>query len=402
MKTEETRTKRASPPLGSRTWTPEEIEYLEERWGTVSIPSIAQHLNRTVNAVRIRAAQLGLGPVLMGGEYVTFHQLVMALGYSGGGDSYKITSWVKNRGFPIHRKKVDQCSFKVVYLDEFWEWAEKNRSFLDFSKMEPLALGEEPAWVVEQRRRDHDAFALQRKDPWTPVDDQRLLMLLAQQKYGYQELSQMLQRSAGAIQRRCQDLGTNLRPIKANNHGASAAWTEADYRVLEEGIKAGESYTAIGNRIGKSEKAIRGKVYFVYLTENADKIRDYMGGGHWGDGAPTPTVRQGYNLSSTRTQTRGDIQRLCDALLYRALQMKKADYDYYFQRAICARWNPRDSVCEAGETDCDGCTAFQRIRPQYCRRCGVTFYERTEEVFCVECRRARKKQAQRKWARLNK
>lgn len=392
----------ASPPLGKYKWTPEQEQYLEERWGVVSIAAIAKQLNRTPSAVKIRAQKLGLGPVLANGEYISFHQLVLALGYSGGADSYKVKSWIKNRGFPIHRKKVEQCSFKVVYLDEFWEWAEKNRSFLDFSKMEPYALGEEPAWVAEQRHCDYDAFALQRKDPWTPHEDQRLLMLLAQQKYGYQELSQMLRRSAGAIQRRCQDLGTKLRPVKAVNHGSSAAWTEGDYRALEAGIKAGESYTAIGNRIGKSEKAVRGKVYFVYLTEDADRIRAYMGGGHWGDGAPTPTVRQGYNLSRTRTQTRNDIQRLCDVLLYRALQMKKEDYDYYFQRAICARWNPRDSVCEAGETDCDGCTAFQRIRPQYCCRCGATFYERTEETFCITCRRARKKQAQRKWARLNK
>lgn len=40
-------------------------------------------------------------------------------------------------------------TFKIIYLDEFWKWAEKNRSFLDFSKMEPLALGKEPGWVNE-------------------------------------------------------------------------------------------------------------------------------------------------------------------------------------------------------------------------------------------------------------
>ena len=394
--------KRESPPLGKYKWTFEQEEYLQEKWGTVSIPAIAEHLNRTPNAVRIRAQRLGLGPVLISGEYVTLHQLVMALGYSGSSDSYKMTSWVKNRQFPLHRKKVDQCSFRVVYLDEFWDWAEKNRSFLDFSKMEPFALGKEPAWVAEQRRRDYEAFALQRKDPWTTLEDQRLLLLLEQQRYGYMELSQMLGRSAGAIQRRCLDLGTKLRPVKANTHGKDAEWTPEDYRQLANGIKAGESYTIIGNRIGRSEKAIRGKVYYTYSTENADKVRDYIKNGSWGDGAPIPTVRQAIKLTRTRTETRDNIQRLCDVLLYRTLQMKKSDYDYYFQRHLCARWNPRDSLCEAGGIDCDGCTEFVRLRPQYCRRCGATFYERTEETFCIDCRRARKKQAQRKWARLNK
>ena len=73
--------------------------------------------------------------------------------------------------------------------------------------MEPLALGEEPDWVAEQRRKDFKAFAIQRKDPWTADEDSRLKMLLKQHKYGYAELSEILRRSAGAIQRRCTDLG---------------------------------------------------------------------------------------------------------------------------------------------------------------------------------------------------
>lgn len=55
---------RKSPPCGSRTWKPEELEYLQERWGEVSIPTIAEKLNRTTNAIKIKACRLGLGPVL--------------------------------------------------------------------------------------------------------------------------------------------------------------------------------------------------------------------------------------------------------------------------------------------------------------------------------------------------
>lgn len=107
-------------------------------------------------------------------------------------------SWVRRRGFPIHTKRVDKCVWRVVYLDEFWKWAEQHRSFIDFSKLEPLALGKEPDWVPEQRKKDFQAFALQRKDPWTPDEDSRLKMLLKQHKYGYVELSEILRRSEGA------------------------------------------------------------------------------------------------------------------------------------------------------------------------------------------------------------
>lgn len=121
----------------------------------------------------------------MGGDYVTLNQLVTAFNRTGS-YSYKMISWVENRGLPVHNKRVQQNTFRVVYLKEFWTWAEKNRSFLDFSKLEPLAFGEEPAWVAEQRKRDFKACSLQRKDPWTPAEDAKLRMLLEQYKYTYE------------------------------------------------------------------------------------------------------------------------------------------------------------------------------------------------------------------------
>ena len=106
-------------------------------------------------------------------------------------------SWVENRGLPVHTKKVNRCSFRVVYIEEFWEWAERYRSFIDFSKMEPLALGEEPDWVAEQRKKDFEAYAIQRKDPWGEDEDSRLKMLLSKHRYSWAEISEMMHRSHG-------------------------------------------------------------------------------------------------------------------------------------------------------------------------------------------------------------
>ena len=261
--------------------------------------------------------------------------------------------------------------------------------------MEPLSLGEEPDWVPEQRKKDYAAFAIQRKDPWTAGEDSRLIMLLKQHKYGYAELSEMLHRSAGAIQRRCTDLGVKERPVRASNRGDE--WTTEDYRHLAEGIRNGDSYTVIGNRIGKSEKAVRGKVYYWYLTECADKVRSLMGDGKWGDGAPEPTVKQGFYLSRTRQQVKKDLSML-DALL--RLRMNALGYDPYFQRHMCEHWDDVKG-CGAGCENCDECTEFKRIKPQYCRRCGATFYERGKNRFCAACRAARKKQHFKKLAILN-
>ncbi len=382
---------------GQKMWSPEEYLYLEEKWGQIAICTIAENLGRSTQAVRIKAQKLGLGPALMGGDYISFNQLVIALtGHTS--DSYQTKSWIENRGFPIHMRRVNQNSFKVVYLDEFWEWAEKNRSFIDFSKLEHLALGAEPAWVDEQRRKDYYAYSLQRKDHWTPDEDAKLIRLLEHQRYGYKELSGILRRSAGAIQRRCNDLGTKLRPVKADNHGVESAWTDAHYEMLVDGIRNGESYTAIGNRLNKSEKAVRGKVYMKYLTENADKVRVMLGAGKWGDGAPEPTVRQAMSLSHCRKDARNGIADLLALLKYRRNEL---GYDPYWQRFMCMNWDDFEG-CSMECNSCDECADFRRIREQYCARCGRTFFEKTENRFCAQCRAARKKKAQKKYAILNR
>ncbi|MDO4541187.1 MAG: SANT/Myb-like DNA-binding domain-containing protein, partial [Syntrophomonadaceae bacterium] len=271
----------------ARNWTKEEDTLLAENWGHMSVPGLCKKLNRTKNAIMVRVQRLGLPPYLEAGEYITLNQLLIAVTGTNSAYSYKMTSWVKNRGLPVHNKRNNQRTWRVVYIDEFWEWAEKNRAFLDFSKMEPLALGKEPDWVADQRRRDYHAFAHQRKDPWTPAEDNRLLHLLRQYKYSWSEIARLMNRSAGAIQRRCCDLGIKERPIKANNHNP---WSDADFEILADGIKNGLSYTDIGDMVGRSEKAVRGRVYETYRTENADKVRAMMGDGAWGAGKPSLTV----------------------------------------------------------------------------------------------------------------
>ena len=388
---------RQPPPLGSRTWKPEEEDYLMEKWGQISVPAIAKKLNRTTNAVKVKAQRLGLGAVLMAGEYVTLNQLLLAVNGGSSSYGYKMKSWVENRGLPVHTKKVNRCSFRVVYIEELWEWAERYRSFIDFSKMEPLALGEEPGWVAEQRKKDFEAYAIQRKDPWGEDEDSRLKMLLSKHRYSWAEISEMMHRSHGAIARRCRDLGIKDRPVSMELTGKHGTWTSEDFEILADGIRHGDSYAAIGKAVGRSEKCVRSKVYNDYLTENADKVREMLGDGAWGHGAPEMDVRHGFYISRTRHQVRRDLSALVTVLRKR---MNDLGYDPYWQRFMCMNWDDIGG-CSVGCTDCDSCTAFRRIQPQYCARCGGTFYERKENRFCAACRTARKKQAQRHWCRVN-
>lgn len=75
------------------------------------------------------------------------------------------------------------------------------------------------------------------------------------------------------------------------------------------------------------------------------------------------------------------------------------EFGEYWQKDMCMNW---DDVlgCKAGCTDCDSCSDFVRIQPQYCVRCGATFYEREPNRRCERCRIARRKSAYKKYRRL--
>jgi hypothetical protein len=375
----------------NRRWTKDEEEYLTDNWGHISVPSLCKKLNRTKSAIMIRVQKLGLPPFLESGEYITLNQLIAAVTGTPTGYTYKIKSWVENRGLPVHNKRNNQCTWRVVYIDEFWKWAEKNKAFLDFSKMEPMILGKEPKWVAEQRRKDIISKANYRKDPWTPQEDANLKRLLKQFKYGYAQLSKMLGRSAGAIQRRICDLKLKERPVKADNH---RSWEAQHFQILADMIRDGYSYGAIGEVLGKSEKAIRGRVFDFYRTENADKVRAMLGDGPWGTGRPELKVYE----ARKKAPVIKDLTRLAELLLIRRNQIS---FDGYWQKSMCMNWHDVKG-CKAGEPNCDVCTSFWRIREQYCKRCGATFYKRKQSDICDPCATARKKQYQRKWVALQK
>lgn len=385
----------------ARNWTEEEKNYLAENWGQQTVPSLCKRLNRSKNGIIVMAQRLNLGAYYDSGDYITLHQLLLALGYTGS-DGYKQKSWIENRDFPVHKKRNDKSSVKVVYLEEFWEWAEKNQAFLDFSKFEEGALGLEAEWVKEKRKRDLRNTHSYTKAPWTPEEDAYLKDLLKAHRFTYSEISKRLKRTDGAIQRRICDLGIKERPVKAENH---TLWTEEQIANLGKMIKQGYNYEAIHEEIpDKSVKAIRGLVFRFYLTESLDKVRKYIGNGYFGDNVPERKLYQRQHMTpEQRYEVKEDVSKLAYLLNQRARQLSpvSAEFKDYWQKDMCMNWSDIHG-CKAGETSCDSCSSFIRIREQYCVRCGSTIISRSEMKICERCRIMRKKQAQKKWAILNR
>lgn len=385
-----------------RNWSQEELNYLEEKWGTISVTALCKRLNRSRNAIMVKVNRLGLNAFYDSGDYITMHQLIIALGYSHGADTYKNKSWIINRDFPVKYKRHTEKVVKVVYLKDFWEWAEKNQSFLDFSRFEENVLGIEPEWVSDKRNRDRTHTRENVKIPWTEREDAYLKDLLKAHRFTYPEIAKKLNRTEGAVQRRICDLKLRERPVKADNH---ILWQEGQLQLVGDLIKQGFSYETIHKQISdKSVKAIRGLVYRYYLTESLDKARELIGNGNFGDNMPARQVRHFRIMApEERNEMKECLCQLANLLNERARSISpvKEQYKDFWQKDMCQNWDDIHG-CHAGEENCDSCCSFVRVREQYCVRCGSTIFAKQEIKICDKCRIARKKQAQKKWAVMNK
>lgn len=238
----------------NKNWTQEEIQYLQDNWGLVSMGTIAKNLKRSKSAIQQKASKLKLGPFLESGEYITLNQFMVEM-RGDNGRTYTIKQW-KDKGLPIKSKKVKNNNFKVIYLEEFWQWAEKNRTLIDFSKLEPLVFGKEPEWLEEQRKADIEKNYF-KTTPWTKSEDANLEFLLNQYRYTYRELSLRLRRTEGALKRRMIDLKIKARPIRMSNHNP---WTEFETSKLIELYHKGHTPSTMANYIPRSAQACGGKI----------------------------------------------------------------------------------------------------------------------------------------------
>lgn len=240
----------------NRRWTPEETEYLEESWGRVAVKTIMKNLKRSKNAILLRVQRLGLGPFLEAGDYITLNQLLMSLYGYHAGKEYTIKQFLA-KGLPVKKRRVDSNRFSVIYLEDFWDWAEMNSTLIDFSKLEPLALGKEPDWVDDKRAADIKKRMKFKYDPWTKEEDKQLEQLLGMYKYNYRDLSLKLRRTEGAIKRRLCTLGIKARPLKMPNHNP---WTEEEIAKLIELYHKGHTPSTMADDIPRSAQAISGKI----------------------------------------------------------------------------------------------------------------------------------------------
>lgn len=249
-------------------WTKEEAEYLQDQWGVTSIKGIAARLEKSVNAVKLKAQRLGLGDPRMNFRGITVCQLAKALNRQ-----YNcVKTWIVRYDMPAKKKLFCQESrVWVIEYDDFWSWAEQHKELINLAKMEPNLLGAEPDWAKVKRKADQlrSQKTWQSVD-WTPSEDQRLSQIL-KTEITYPELAVMFNRSEASIKRRIYDLNLKMRPVQLNNR---VKYTDADIQTLLRMAQAGYGYETIGRKLGKSALGVRGKLERMGFDFKRRRLRE--------------------------------------------------------------------------------------------------------------------------------
>lgn len=235
-----------------KAWTTEEIDYLENKWGIVTVSYIAKKLGRTETSITLKAQRMKLGSRLAG-EYVTFNELLTALGLQGS-YSWLRDKYINKNGLPAKRKG----KYLIIKIDDFWKWAEQHKQILNFCHFEENMLGKEPEWVKEKRKADlSNPRKVNNNRPWTKEDDALLIQKTKSCRYTYKDLSKDLRRTENAIKRRLYDLGVPYRPIPMDTR---VKWTDEENNKMMELYKKGFDSYVIANILNKSQLSISDRI----------------------------------------------------------------------------------------------------------------------------------------------
>lgn len=231
-----------------RSWTQEEVDYLEENWTYRPVKQIAKKLNRSEEAVSLKAYKLGLGSPYANGEYLTANKAAKLVGI----DSHAIIkTWVRKYGLKARKEALVNNPVWRIKISDLIEWLKENQDKWNSVKLELYGLGIEPDWLRIKRKKDLD-IPRKFKQRWTSEADS-ILISLYNHGLTCKQISERMGRTESGIQRRISRL---------KEHGAlpkckiMLRWTEREEIMFREMDSKGMSNKEIALELGREPKHV--------------------------------------------------------------------------------------------------------------------------------------------------
>lgn len=176
--------------MGKKTWTAEQEAYLYDSWGTVPTARLAQELNKSVKAVKNKAARLGLSSAWDNATGIPLKDVAYLVGKS---PSTISTVWVHKhhlRTIEIHR------NLHVVEDGVLARFMQYNKNLwipsqCDYDYFRPYA------WFQRALELEKQSTMKRYREPWND-DEMRRLDVLRMKGYTYKEIGYRLNRTASS------------------------------------------------------------------------------------------------------------------------------------------------------------------------------------------------------------
>lgn len=245
-----------------RKWTPEEENILKDLWGVKTIDYIAKKLKRTVFSLKVKAVRLGLGPMIRNNyELITISDIADLLNVSRD----RITStWVK-LGLKVKQTKLTQTmAYYTVTWEDLMEFLEANQSEWDSRYLEKNMLGLEPEWLEQKRKRDKEENPVWYRK-WTEDEIQLAKSLFLEGK-NYEEIANIIERSESAV--------ASILRKQGYSYMLPQFWKGKELKFLKENYQDME-YQKIAEELGRTTKSVTAKAeemgYQKRLIKNKQK-----------------------------------------------------------------------------------------------------------------------------------
>lgn len=228
-----------------REWTEEEIIFLKEKWGNNSINFIAKKVKHSVNAVKIKAYRLGLGPAVLNTDLLLVSDIVEMLGVSR---DRICTTWC-NLCLKLKRHKIsDKKSYYYIKEKDLIEFLKANQNQWDSRNLELYTFGYEEEWLVEKRNQDRKTNPLWYRR-WTIKEKNHAMELLKSGK-NYDEIAARTNRTVQAVSYMLRSEGYSYR--------LNRYWKGQELKFLKDNFEI-MKYSDIADSLGRTTKAVSAK-----------------------------------------------------------------------------------------------------------------------------------------------
>lgn len=229
-----------------RKWTPDEETMLKDLWGNKSIEVISKTLKRSVFSLKVKAVRLGLGPMIQNNyEVLIVSDISNLLNVSRD----RITNTWVQLGLNLKKKQLTKKrSYYTISWNDLMTFLEANQNEWDSRDVDKNILGPEPDWLIEKRKRDQEENPLWYRR-WTE-DEVKMAESLLKNGKDYNEIATKINRSEMAVAILLRNMGYS--------YMIPQYWKGKELKYLRENYE-NMTYSEIAETLGRTTKSIQAK-----------------------------------------------------------------------------------------------------------------------------------------------